>query len=472
RPAAKGPRRGRRRPVPRRCAEALTKEAAVIFHNVRIAWKSLKRNRALSVLIVSGIALGIAVSTTFATVRHSFAKDPVPGKSAVLYYVRMDSWDPAKPYPGPDPTLPPTQLTYRDFSDIIKSDIPVRQSGLFRPGLYVFPDEKVSRPFRELIRLCQSDFFPMFGVPFRYGSGWDKKADAGPEPVIVLSEEMNDKLFGGGNSLGKTRRNGGGHFRVTGVMARWEPSVKIYDLTQNPIDKPENIYMPFNFLKPMQLRTFGNTDGWGSSGGLSGFDGFLQSETCWIQMWVELPDKAALGRYKDFLTAYVLEQKKHGRFQRPVNNRVSTPQEWMKDQRVVPAETTAMLIVSLLFLAVCAVNLVGLLLGKFLARAGEVGVRRALGASRADIFLQHVVECELIGVVGGAIGLLLSFAALAALNAWLKTTVVNPRAAFFHLDVPMVLLSVGLSLAAGLAAGLYPAWRTCRLSPAVHLSLQ
>jgi putative ABC transport system permease protein len=444
----------------------------MIFHNVRIAWKSLKRNRALSILIVSGIALGIAVSTTFATVRHSFAKDPVPGKSRVLYYVRLDSWDPAKPYPGADPTLPPTQITYRDMSEIMKSDIPARQSGTFKTALYVFPDEKVGRPFREMIRLVYSDFFPMFDMPFRYGSGWDRKADAGPEPVVVLSEEMNDKLFGGRNSVGKTVRISDRDFRVVGVLERWEPNVKIYDLTQNPIEKPENIYMPFNLLKPMQLRTFGNSDGWGSSGGLSGFDGFLQSETCWIQMWVELPDREAIGRYKDFLAAYVMEQKKHGRFQRPLNNRVSTIHEWMNDQRVVPPETTAMLIVSILFLAVCAVNLVGLLLGKFLARASEVGVRRALGASRVDIFLQHVVECELIGVVGGAIGLVLSFVALVALNQWLKTTMANPRGTFFTLDVPMILLSVGLSLAAGLAAGLYPAWRTCRLSPAVHLSLQ
>src|SRR5262249_32111479 len=320
-----------------------TKEAAVIFHNVRIAWKSLKRNRALSILIVAGIALGIAVSTTFATVRHSFAKDPVPGKSAILYYVRLDSWDPAKPYPGPDPTLPPTQLTYRDMTEIMKSDIPARQSGTFKTALYVFPDEKVGRPFREMIRLVYSDFFPMFDVPFRFGSGWDRKADAGPEPVVVLSEEMNDKLFGGSNSVGKTVRISDRDFRVVGVLERWEPNVKIYDLTQNPIEKPENIYMPFNFLKPMQLRTFGNTDGWGSSGGLSGFDGFLQSESCWIQMWVELPDREAVGRYKDFLAAYVMEQKKHGRFQRPLNNRVSTIPEWMRDQRVVPPETTAML---------------------------------------------------------------------------------------------------------------------------------
>jgi len=442
----------------------------MLLHNLRIAWKSLKRNRALSALIVTGIALGVAVSTTFATVRHSYAKDPIPTKSDVLYYVRLDSWDPLKPYPGADSTLPPTQVTFRDMSAIMKSDIPRRQSGMFKTSLYVYPDPKIGRPFRETVRLCFADFFPMFDVPMLYGSGWDKKADAAPEPVVVLAREMNDKLFGGKNSVGKTVRISDREFRVVGVMGDWLPSVKFYDLTQNIIDVPETIYMPFNFVKPMQLRTFGNSDGWGTSGGLSGFDGFLQSETCWLQMWVELPDRASVEKYKDFLAAYVLDQKKHGRFQRPLNNRVSTVREWMRDQRVVPPETTAMLILSLLFLGVCAVNLVGLLLGKFLARSSEVGVRRALGASRADIFLQHVVECELIGVVGGAVGLLLSLGALLFLNQWLKTTAT--RGDFFRLDVPMILLSIGLSLAAGLAAGLYPAWRTCRLAPAVHLSLQ
>ena len=442
----------------------------MLLHNLRIAWKSLKRNRSLSILIVTGIALGVAVSTTFATVRHSYAKDPVPTKSDVLYYVRLDSWDPLKAYPGPDTTSPPTQITYRDMAEIMKSDIPRRQSGMFKTGLYVYPDPKIGRPFREIVRLCTSDFFPMFDVPMLYGSGWDKKADAGPEPVVVLSREMNDKLFGGKNSVGKNVRMGDREFRVVGVIGDWLPSVKFYDLTQNPIDTPETIYMPFSFLKRMELRTFGNSDGWGTSGSLSGFAGFLQSETCWIQMWVELPDKVSVEKYKDFLAAYVLDQKKHGRFQRPLNNRVSSVREWMRDQRVVPPETTAMLILSILFLGVCAVNLVGLLLGKFLARASEVGVRRALGASRADIFLQHVVECELIGIVGGAIGLVLSVGALLFLNTWLKT--VATRGDFFRLDVPMVLLSIGLSLAAGLAAGLYPAWRTCRLAPAVHLSLQ
>lgn len=137
---------------------------------------------------------------------------------------------------------------------------------------------------------------------------------------------------------------------------------------------------------------------------------------------------------------------------------------------MVPKEATTLLVVSLLFLLVCSVNLVGLLLGKFLARAPEIGVRRALGASRLDIFLQHIVECELIGLVGGAIGLVLSLVTLSALNAFIKSAA-GGRPDFFHLDPPMVALSIGLSLLAGLAAGVYPAWRTCQLPPAVHLKV-
>ena len=54
-------------------------------------------------------------------------------------------------------------------------------------------------------------------------------------------------------------------------------------------------------------------------------------------------------------------------------------------------------------------------------------------------------------------------------NAWLKAT--QARGDFFHLDAPMILLSIGLALAAGLVAGAYPAWRTCRLAPAEHLKI-
>jgi putative ABC transport system permease protein len=441
----------------------------VLLYNIRIALKSLKRNRVLSALILGGIALGIGVSTLCAALRHSLAKDPIPSKSEVLHYVRLDSWDPQRGYPGDPVGRPPTQITWRDMEGIMKSDIPVRQAGMFKANLTVYPGGG-ERPAKRLVRMTFADFFPMFEVPFKYGRPWDRQADAGPEAVVVLSEEANEQIFGGADSVGRTLRIEDRDFKVVGVLDTWRPSVKFFDLTQNAVQPPELLYMPFNWLRPMNIRTSGNNDGWGPNTGIPGLDGLYASETCWIQFWVELPDEAAVARYRDFLAAYVGEQKKLGRFQRPLNNRVTKVTDWMTEQNIVPDEINAMVVVSLLFLAVCALNLTGLLLSKFLARASEVGVRRALGARRIDIFVQHIVECELVGLVGGVLGVVLSIGGIAVVNNWVK--LFAGRADLFSIDLATTAAAAGMSLLAGLVAGVYPAWRICRIPPAIHLKLQ
>src|SRR5262245_57618912 len=423
----------------------------MLLYHLRIAFKSLRRSPGFSVVVVGGIALGIGVASLFATIRHAMAKDPIPQKSGVLYYVRLDNWDPAKPHPN-KAGIPP-QVTFRDMTEIMKSDVPVRQSGMFKAKLYVFPEPGTGRPTGPIIRRCVADLFPMFDTPFKYGSGWDKKADLGPEPVIVLGEEMNDKLFGGQNSVGKTVRIEDREFRVVGVLDSWRPSIKFYDITQQNVQVPEQVFMPLNWVRPMQIRSSGNADGW-KSAPVPGFEGTFVSETTWLQMWVELPDAAARQRYVDFLTAYVNEQKKQGRFPRPLRVEVTPLMQLMDEQGVTPPELTAMVVVSLLFLAVCALNLTGLLLAKFLARAPEIGVRRALGASRKQVFLQHVVECELVGVLGGALGILLSLGAVAIANGWVKT--LFNRGDLIQFDATMAAFALGLSLLAGLVAGVYP----------------
>jgi putative ABC transport system permease protein len=440
----------------------------MLLYNARIAVKSLRRNPVLTLLVLVAIALGTGVATTFAAVRHAFARDPIPEKSAVLRYVRLDSWDPHVRYPGDRP-LPPPQLTYRDAMELMRGTIPVRQSAMMRARVAVHPDPATGvRPWSEIARLCFGDFFGMFAVPFRHGGPWTRAQDEAHEEVVVLGEELNERLFGGADSVGRTVRIADRDFRVVGVLGRWDPGVRFYDVTLDPVDRPEQIFFPFNLMAPMQLQTAGNTDNW-KPPDTPGFEGVLQSEMIFVEMWVELPSPAADAPYHDYLDAYALGQKKLGRFQRPLDNRASTVAEVLEDFDVVPRNASRLLVVSLLFLAVCCVNLVGVLLGKFLARAAEVGVRRALGASRLDVLLQHLVECAIIGLAGGALGLGLAGAGMAVMNAYLRSTA--GRGDFYHLDAPMALLSVGLSLAAALVAGAYPAWRVCRIAPAVHLKI-
>jgi putative ABC transport system permease protein len=77
--------------------------------------------------------------------------------------------------------------------------------------------------------------------------------------------------------------------------------------------------------------------------------------------------------------------------------------------------------------------------------------------------MQHVIECELVGIAGGVVGMLLSIATLRFIGKLIANS------ASFSLDLEMIAAAVFLSLVAGLLAGVYPAWRICTVQPAVQL---
>ncbi|HET6806685.1 MAG TPA: FtsX-like permease family protein, partial [Frateuria sp.] len=116
------------------------------------------------------------------------------------------------------------------------------------------------------------------------------------------------------------------------------------------------------------------------------------------------------------------------------------------------------------FRAICLFNAVGLLRAKFLRRSGEIGVRRALGASRRAIFAQCLVEAGVIGLLGGLLGWLLTLGGL-----WLVRQQPVDYAYLAHLDTRMFLITFALALAASLLAGLIPALRASRVVPGWQL---
>jgi putative ABC transport system permease protein len=142
----------------------------------------------------------------------------------------------------------------------------------------------------------------------------------------------------------------------------------------------------------------------------------------------------------------------------------------MEEWEVVPRQAKALAAISILFLVIAALNLIGLFLGKFLARSSVVGVRRALGASRGAIFAQHLVECELVALAGGLLGTLLSIGILALVNRMYQPADVEES--FFQMDPQMMLAAIAFALLAGAIAGVYPSWRICAIAPARHLKNQ
>jgi putative ABC transport system permease protein len=117
------------------------------------------------------------------------------------------------------------------------------------------------------------------------------------------------------------------------------------------------------------------------------------------------------------------------------------------------------------FLVICLVNTIGLLLAKFMRRAPEIGVRRALGASRGDIYRQFLAEAAMVGLAGGALGLLLTTIGMFGLDL-----VFEPQIArLAHLDASLVLLTLLVAITATVIAAFYPTWRAAQVQPAWQL---
>ena len=445
----------------------------MLGYYLQLALRNLKRNPGLTALMIGAVGLGIAVCVMTLTMYRAMSGNPIWWKNDVLYAVTMDFWDPEQPAWEDKPELPPEQLTYRDAMVVYRSDIPKHKVIMHKAvGILSLDGERV-KPERITTRVTTRDFFSIFDVPFQYGGTWTDAADTGPEPVVVISRKMNERFFGGANSVGKRIRWDDHEFRVIGVRNHWMPLPTFYDVNNGNLEEPEDAYIPFGWNVALELQSAGNTNGWKPED-IKTYQDFLGSESVWIQMWVELPDQAAHDRFQAFLDNYAREQKQAGRYQRPLNNRLTKVDQWLKDQNVVGNDDRVLVGLAFAFLAVCLLNTVGLLLAKFLNNAPMTGVRRALGASRRDIFLQHLVEVGVISSVGALLGLALGGLLLIGLRALytVDPTDAGGTQALAHVDMTSVVTALALAFLATIAAGLYPAWRIGRIPPATYLKAQ
>jgi putative ABC transport system permease protein len=441
-------------------------------YDLRLALDSMRRHPGLSALMVLAIALGIAVCTVTFTIYHAMATNPIPQKSEQLYAVTLDTWSAERPYDDEKPENPPQLLTYRDAMFLHDARAASRSVIMYKSGALLVPAREGVKPFNSQLRVTSHEFFGMFDVPFAYGQGWDAAADAGPQPVVVLSHDTNDKVFGGTNSVGQMLRLGKVEYRVVGVLKPWNPSPKFFDLNNGAFEEVEDAYVPYGWGKALELPVYGNTNCWKPETG-EGYQDFLNSECVWLQFWAELPTLADRDKYQAFVDNYARSQKAAGRMPRKLNNRLYDVEQWLDRNEVVQKDNRVLIGIALMFLGVCLVNVVGLLLAKFLNAAPLTGLRRALGASRRDIVRQHMTEVLLLGLAGGLLGLLLAVGGLAGIRA-IYSSDFNGSSyeRLTQIDPVIVLATLALALLAGAVAGLYPSWRIGRTAPAVYLKTQ
>ena len=430
-----------------------------------LALRSLRRNPVLTLLMVVTIGVGIGASMTTLTVFRAMDADPMPQKSRQLFVPQVDNWGPTE-HSNESVDKLSDQLSYIDAMALIQAHAATRQMASYATLFALTPDDREMKPFKAEGRATFTDFFSMFDVPFQYGGPWGSADDEAHTPVIVINHELNKKLFGGANSVGRTINLDDHDYRIIGVMAAWDPMPRFYDLTNENFAKTAQVFLPFNVAIERQLPSYGNTNC--TNHMAAGWQGLLDSNCVWIQFWVELPTPGAASDYRVWLNNYAAEQQRSGRFNWPAHTQLRTLREWLTYEHVVSDEARILVLVSFSFLLVCVLNAMGLMLAKFMGRSADIGVRRALGANRRAILAQCLIEAGVVGLAGGLLGVVLTVLGLLALRRVLSEQILE----LTNLDPTGVGIALLLAVVATIAAGLYPTWRAAHVQPAWQLKAQ
>jgi putative ABC transport system permease protein len=305
-------------------------------------------------------------------------------------------------------------------------------------------------PTRMSVRFCKADLFDVFNIDFRYGGPFTRRDERAspPVPVVVLTDMLNKHLYGGADSVGRTIRIAGRDFRVGGVMRQRTGKQHLWDFGIPP-ENIANVLVPFAFadeLRPVPLYS------WPPIPSELGWRAIAESRSGITEYWVRLPSGEARARFAATLAS--------------VDSRLvlRSADEIAHRHSKAPAPYRIFVILTLVVLEVSVINLMRMLLAKATARAAEIGIHRALGASRNVIFGRQLAEGVIVSMAGSVLGLALALPTVAMFDRLIPDSPV--RLAVTPVIICTVLL---VCLIASLVSGIYPAWRIASVAPTRYL---
>jgi putative ABC transport system permease protein len=247
--------------------------------------------------------------------------------------------------------------------------------------------------------------------------------------VCVIGSDIRDQLFKGVDPIHRTIHLGRGEFRVVGVMEKQGGSF----LGGPNFDR--QVYIPIT----SHVRTFGGRRG---------------------QIDVNIAVKAPTQEAMADLEYMVIGEMRKVRGLRPAEpdnfsiNKLDTLVGTFNS--VMGIVLLVGLLVTSISLFVGAVGVMNIMLVSVTERTREIGIRKAIGATRRSILLQFLFESSAICLLGGVVGIGLAAVVTAVLDA-----TVMPAS----LSLPILAIAVLISILVGVVAGVVPAYRGARLDP-------
>lgn len=445
----------------------------MIRYNFELALRGLRRFPKSTLLVVLTVALGLAACMTTLTLLHVLTADPLPGRSEHIYQAWVDTVQGKAFATSADMAL--NGVTVNSGYQRIKLDDARALLAAHRATRQVVIADMISDVSSEdrrhvlgsqVILATSADFVPMLGVPLRYGRNWSAAEETARTPVAMLDTDTARKLFGTDNVVGRRVRLGNTLFEVVGVFASFAPQPHFYGLDVGAYSSGgwEGVYLPYTAALDADLAPL-TSDRCDASYRATG--GSLPNDPAHcasLGFWVQMDDPAQVAGYRAFLDHYAEQQKTLAGFAQPVTARITGVAAWLKQQDVVPDSVRLNVWLAVSFLLLCMVNVAGLLAARFLRRSGEIGVRRALGAPRRSVFIQHVLEAGGACLAGGVLAIPFTW-----LGVWTLRQQGSDFSGLARLDPWMFGALFALALVVGTLVGIVPAWRASAVEPGLQV---
>jgi putative ABC transport system permease protein len=387
--------------------------------DLRFAFRTLAKSPGFTTVTVITIALGIGANTAIFAIVNSVLLRPLPGPNAGAIMLMSNLY----PKAG---AVYQTESSAPDYYDRLSKVTALEEQAMFRrvdqaldlngvpeqiPGMTVTPS-----------------FFPLVGVYPFYGRAFDAaEGEVGANQKVILSYALWKQLYGGDPSaVGRQLRLDGTLLTVVGVMPR--------DFVF--VDPDVRFWVPLAFSEEQKTEYHNNN--WSNIGRLKPGATIAQ-----VQAQIDALNAANIERFPQFKE--LLTQAGFYTNVEPLQ------------QMVVRDVKDALYLLwggALLVVLIGGLNIANLALVRWSARRKEIAMRLALGASRARIARQLIVENILVSTAGGVAGLVLGQGSLKALSvAGLDRF---PRAYEVHIGWTVVLVGLRIAVALGVLVALAP----------------
>jgi putative ABC transport system permease protein len=404
--------------------------AGAVSENIRLAFEALRVSKLRSSLTILGVVIGVATVMAMAAIvdgiRNQIVTTIEVAGPTTFYVLKKFSQTPLNPDNLPKEVRIRPDLAERE-AERLRRLPEVAYASLWGQTLARIESEG-TRSQSMAIFGADDGFTRIQGGELVEGRWFTRNELSAGTAVVVLQEETARRLFGRERMLGRLVRIGGRPLEVIGL---WQEPGNIFA----PPGQSVGAVVPYRFLERS----------------------FPIDKT--NALWIPVKPRAGVSVADAQGAAVMALREMRGLRPGSMNSFDLVTQDQILDtfNGITSVFFLVMIVLSGVALLVGGIGVMAIMTVSVTSRTREIGVRKALGATRRDILLQFLIEaCTLTGI-GGVIGILVGLAMGRAASFALDVTAPVP--------VTLTIIAVVVSVGIGIVFGMVPARRAARLDP-------